>query len=96
MSLTLQQQTNIARSLAPVFFGNTVAAQTHADILTAVQGVDAALDLTLTQAASAVGGGTTIINGLAMSVTAPVAGSWSNGQKAIMVSYVLEARAGLI
>lgn len=97
MALSLQVQTNIARTLATLVFPTgTTAHASHADLLTAVQGIDSALDLTLTAAAGAVGGSTTIINGLAMSVTAPAVGSWSNPEKALILAAVVEGRAGLL
>lgn len=106
MALNLANQQDVALKLAQALFGGVahphvplvtaVAHANSADLLNAVQGVDAAFDLTLTQAVNAAGGGTTVINGLAMSVTAPAVGGWTNAEKAIIASYVLLKRAGLL
>jgi hypothetical protein len=96
MPLTTQQRIDTARSLATQLFATATAGQTHDDIVNAVAGADNALDATLNQAVTNFGGATTVISALAQAVPAPAAGSWSAGQKAIIGSYVLMKRAGII
>lgn len=104
MGMTLQQQTDCARALAGFLFCGsqlslvgtiTTATINHADILAAVQALDSGFDTTLTAAATAVGGSTTIINALAASIPAPASGG-SAQQKTVLACLVLLKRAGLI
>lgn len=105
MALSLPQQTDGARQLAPVLFGANpfnlilqsvqTATVNHADILAAVQQLDTDLDTTLTAATAALGGATTIINGLNASIPSP-ASTLTAQQKTIILCAVLLKRAGLI
>jgi hypothetical protein len=66
-----------------------------ADISAAASALDAAFDTTLTAAVAAVGGSTTIINGLAAIIPAPFSGA-TTAQKTMLCCYVLMKRAGII
>ena len=74
---------------------NVTATMNEAQIEAAVSAVDNALDTTLTAAVAAVGGSTTVINGLAAVMPAPFSGA-TVAQKTMLVCYVLMKRAGII
>ena len=96
MALILSKQVQVAQWVCQQVFGGTaVATHTVVDALAAVQAVDSAFDTTLTNAVAAVGGSTTIINGLAGVIPAP----WSTRSAAdkVMIGVgVLLARGGLV
>jgi hypothetical protein len=95
MPMTSQQQANCARTLAEALFAKATATINHADLLAAVQALDAAFDATLTQGVVAFGGGTTVINALAGAIPAPASGGTAQ-QKTLLACYVLMGRAGLL
>jgi hypothetical protein len=64
-------------------------------IQAAIQAVDAAFDTTLSAAVTAVGGSTTIANGLSGQITASMPGATVT-QQTLLVCYVLMKRAGII
>lgn len=74
---------------------NAVANMTTTQVQAAVQTLDAAFDTTLSAAVIAVGGGTTVINGLAATLPAPFSGTTA-AQKTMLCCYVLMKRAGII
>ena len=74
---------------------NVTANMTTANIEAAVSALDAAFDTTLSAAVTAVGGATTIINGLNAIIPAPFSGATA-AQKTMLVCWVLMKRAGLI
>lgn len=95
MAMTAAHQQICAIVACGRLFANSVAHFNTADALAAVQAVDAALDATLTQAVTAAGGGTTVINALAAQLPAP----WSTGsvaEKVMIAVVVFEGRGGLI
>lgn len=95
--LTTQQQTFTAAYWANAVFtqGNTTAIYSLDKIILAIAAVDAAFDTTLSTAVAAVGGSTTIANGLSGQITASLPGA-SAMQQTLLVCHVLMARAGLI
>jgi hypothetical protein len=66
-----------------------------ADISAAASALDAAFDTALSAAVTAVGGATTVINGLAAIIPAPFS-SATVQQKTLLCCYVLMKRAGII
>lgn len=94
-TLSPTDQIAVSRVLAAALFSTAVATINHSDILAAVQAIDNAFDTTLTNAVAAVGGSTTVINGLAAVIPAPASGL-SAPQKTIMACYILLKRVGLI
>jgi D-lyxose ketol-isomerase len=74
---------------------NVTAKYSLDQIQTAVSAIDAAFDTTLSAAVTAVGGSTTIANGLSSQITASMAGA-SVAQQTLLVCYVLMKRAGII
>lgn len=97
MALTSQQKAQVAATWAMAVFvvPNVVANFNTDDIVAAVTALDNALDTTLNAAVAAVGGTTTIINGLAQIIPAPFSAA-SASQKTILLNYVLAKRVGLI
>lgn len=95
--LTPQQQTQCAAFWAiQSFVIPHVTAHCSLDqIKTAVAAIDIAFDTTLTNAAIAVGGNTTIASGLSAQITTsmPLA---TVPQQTLLVCYVLMKRAGII
>lgn len=96
-TLTADQKRQVASFWADV---NFVVAQAKAvysidDLVAAAQAIDNAFDTTLNNAVAAVGGTTTVINGLASVIPAPFSGA-TVPQKTLMACYVLMKRAGLI
>jgi hypothetical protein len=79
---------------------NFVIAQAKAiysldDLIAAAGAIDNAFDTTLNNAVIAVGGTTTVINGLASVIPAPFSGATAQ-QKTLLACYVLMKRAGII
>ena len=96
MALTTQQQTQVAAYWANVAFTQSVCAiYSLADIQAAAAAIDNAFDTTLNAAVTAVGGTTTVINGLAAIIPAPFSGATAQ-QKTLLACHVLMKRAGLI
>lgn len=97
MALSAQQQAQAAAYWVNVSFvtTNLTANVSTADIVAAVAAIDNAFDTTLTNATAAVGGNTTIINGLNQIIPAPFS-TMSVAQKTMLVCHVLMKRAGLI
>lgn len=97
MALTTPQQKAAAAYWAQQVFvaPNLTANFSLADLQAAAQAIDNALDATLNQAVTAVGGTTTVANGMAAVIPAPVSAA-SAQQKTLLVCYVLMKRAGII
>lgn len=95
--LTTQQQTQTAAYWALNCFviPNVTANYNLAQIQAAIASIDAAFDTTLADAVTAVGGATTVVNGLSMQITASMPGA-STEQQTLLVCYVLMKRAGII
>lgn len=95
--LTPQQQQDTARFWANVEFVQAQATAVYAlnQIQAAVAAVDAAFDTTLANAVTAVGGSTTIANGLSMQITPSMPGATA-AQQTLVVCYTLMKRAGII
>jgi hypothetical protein len=95
MALTVQQQADAARTWASVSAPQTTAIFSLDQIQAAAASLDGAFDTTLSAAVAAVGGGTTIMNGLNAIIPAPFSGATAQ-QKTLLACYVLMKRAGLI
>lgn len=96
MALTTQQKAQVAAYWANVVFTSAVTANFNTDdIAAAATAIDNAFDATLNQAVAAVGGTTTIIQGLASVIPAPFSGATAQ-QKTLLACHVLMKRAGLI
>ena len=97
MALTTAQKQAIAQYWALVNFvePNVTAIFNTADLSAAATAVDNAFDTTLNAAVTAVGGTTTIINGLSAVIPSPFSGA-SVQQKTLLACYVLMKRAGII
>lgn len=95
--LTAQQQQQTAAYWAfESFVRPNVTANYPLDhIVAAVAAIDAALDTTFTIALAAVGGNTTVVNGLSMQITASMPNATAQ-QQTLLVCYVLMKRAGII
>ena len=95
--LTASQQMDVGRYWANVNFvtTNATAIYSLADIQAAAAALDSAFDTTLSAAVTAVGGSTTVINGLAAVLPAPFSGATA-AQKTLLCCYVLMKRAGII
>src|SRR5580692_11466927 len=95
--LTAAQVKQVGQLWATVNFvtPNVTAHMSTADIEAAVSALDNAFDTTLSAAVVAVGGGTTVINGLNAIIPAPFSGATA-AQKTMVCCYVLMKRAGLI
>jgi hypothetical protein len=95
--LTGAQQSQVAAYWANINFvqAQVTANYNTADITAAVAAIDAAFDTTLNDAVMAVGGGTTIANGLSSQITASMPAATVE-QQTLLVSYVLMKRAGII
>jgi hypothetical protein len=74
---------------------NVTANFSLTQIQSAVSAVDAAFDTTLNAAVVAVGGTTTIVNGLSAQITTSMPGA-SAQQQTLLCCYVLMKRAGII
>lgn len=95
MAMTALHQQACADWACAQLFVNSVAHFNRADALAAVQAVDSALDTALSAAVTAVGGSTTVINGLASVLPFP----WSTGnvsEKTMIAVAVFLGRAGMI
>lgn len=97
MALTAAQARQVAALWADVSFvqASITAKYSLDQIQTAVSAVDAAFDTTLSAAVIAVGGATTIINGLSGQITASMVGATAT-QQTLLCCYVLMKRAGII
>lgn len=97
MALTSNQRIAVARYwCGKAFVESSVLANfNHDDIVAAAVAIDNAFDTTLSAAVTAVGGSTTVINGLAAVIPAPFSGA-TGAQKTLLACYVLMKRAGLI
>jgi hypothetical protein len=97
MALTAAQLAATAAYWADVAFvqANVTAGFSLDDIQAAAQAIDSAFDTTLSAAVTAVGGTTTVINGLAAAIPAPFSGA-SAQQKTLLACHVLMKRAGII
>lgn len=93
--LTGAQQLACAQYAGQQLFAAAVANFNVADIQAAVVALDAAFDTTLSAAVTAVGGSTTVINGLAGVLPSPFSGATAQ-QKTLVCCYTLMKRAGLI
>jgi hypothetical protein len=95
--LTAAQQQACAAYWAEI---NFVTAKTTANfsldqIQAAAAALDSAFDTTLSAAVTAVGGATTVINGLNAIIPSPFSGATAQ-QKTLLCCYVLMKRAGII
>jgi YbbR domain-containing protein len=95
MALTTAQRLACAQFAAAELFRETVAIYGVDDVLAAINAIDNALDTTLATAVTAVGGSTTVIQGLASVIPSPVSGATA-AQKTMLLVYVVEKRAGII
>lgn len=95
--LTSQQQHDVAAYWADInFVAKSVTATFSTDqIQAAAAALDSAFDTTLNAAVAAVGGTTTVINGLNAIIPAPFSGATAQ-QKTLLCCYVLMKRAGVI
>ena len=96
-ALTAAQQAAVAQKWAnDVFVAQSITANFGADsINAAAAALDNAFDATLNQAVAAVGGTTTVINGLNAIIPQPFQSATAQ-QKTLLCCYVLMKRAGLI
>ena len=97
MALTAAQQMDCGRYWANVNFvqTNSTAVYSLADLQAAAAALDGAFDTTLSAAVTAVGGSTTVINGLNAIIPSPFSGATA-AQKTLLCCYVLMKRAGII
>jgi hypothetical protein len=97
MALTAVQTRQIAVVWAQQNFGqpNVVAKYSIDQIQAAASAVDVAFDTTLSAAVIAVGGATTVINGLSAQITVSMPGATAS-QQTMLACNVLEKRAGII
>lgn len=95
MALNAAQQTAVAAYWANIAFASATANYSLDNIAAAAAAIDNAFDTTLTNAVIAVGGGTTVINGLASVIPSPFSGATVQ-QKTMLACHVLMKRAGLI
>jgi hypothetical protein len=95
--LTAAQQQACAAYWANINFVQAQVTATYSldQITAAAAAIDAALDTTLSAAVTAVGGSTTVIQGLADSIPSPFSGATVQ-QKTLLCCYVLMKRAGII
>jgi hypothetical protein len=95
--LTVQQQQQTAAywALQSFVVPHVTAHASLDNIITAVAAIDAAFDTTFTAAVIAVGGNTTIANGLSSQITASMPAATVQ-QQTLLVCYVLMKRAGII
>ena len=95
LSATQVSQTAAFWALNNFVTPNVTANFNLTQIQAAVSAVDAAFDTTLSAAVTAVGGSTTIVNGLSGQITGSMPGA-STTQQTLLVCYVLMKRAGII
>lgn len=88
-------QTAAAWANAVFVIPNVTAHASLGNIQTAISSVDAAFDTTLSAAVAAVGGATTVANGLSAQITASLPQA-TIAQQTLLVCYVLMKRAGII
>ena len=95
--LTPAQQLSTARFWANVEFVQAQATAVYSldQITAAVAATDNAFDTTLSAAVTAVGGNTTIANGLSSQITGNMPGATA-AQQTLLVCYTLMKRAGII
>lgn len=95
-ALTTAQQRATAAYWASQVFSQTVTANfSLTDIQAAAAALDNAFDTTLNAAVTAVGGTTTVINGLNAIIPAPFSSATAQ-QKTLLCCYVLMKRVGII
>lgn len=97
MALTTQQKKDatVYWVLQNFVMPNVTANFNTTDITAAITAIDNALDSTLNQAVTAVGGTTTVANGMAAVIPSPFSGATAT-QKTLLVCYVLMKRASII
>ena len=95
MALTNQQTRFIAAYWSNLAFKNAVANFSTDQIQAAAAAIDSAFDTTLSAAVTAVGGSTTVINGLAQIIPAPFSSATAQ-QKTLLACHVLMKRANII
>jgi hypothetical protein len=96
MALSNTQTLATAAYWANQAFSATVTANfSLTDIQAAAAAIDNAFDTTLNAAVAAVGGTTTVINGLAAVIPAPFSTATAQ-QKTLLACHVLMKRAGII
>lgn len=97
MALSNTQIQQVASYWANTNFvqGKATAIYSVTQIQTSATAVDNAFDTTLSVAVAAVGGNTTIINGLSSQITASMPGATAQ-QQTLLCCYVLMKRAGII
>ncbi len=97
MALTDPQRMDCAAYWSRQHFvaANVTANYSVADLAAAAAALDNAFDTTLSAAVTAVGGSTTVINGLNAIIPAPFS-SATTQQKTLLACYVLMKRAGLL
>lgn len=97
MPLTTQQLRDTSAHWANInFVQSSITARFSLDqIQAAAQAIDNAFDATLNSAVAAVGGTTTVANGMNAIIPAPFSGATVQ-QKTLLVCYVLMKRAGII
>lgn len=96
-ALTAAQQQACAAYWANINFvqAQVTAVYSTADIAAAAAALDNAFDTTLNAAVAAVGGSTTVINGLNAIIPAPFSTATAQ-QKTLLCCYVLMKRVGII
>ena len=95
MALTTADQLWVGQYAGQKLFTGVVANFNVADLQAAAAAIDAAFDTTLSAAVTAMGGSTTVINGLVAAIPSPFSGA-TNQQKAQLACWVLLRRAGLL
>ena len=95
--LTAAQQRDTSAHWANINFvaASATAIYTTDDLSAAVAAIDSALDTTLNAAVTAGHGAQTVVQALNSVIPAPFSGATAQ-QKALLVVYVIEKRAGLI
>jgi hypothetical protein len=96
-AMTAADKRIVSAYWADVNFGIAQAKAIYSldDLIAAAGAIDNAFDTTLNNAVIAVGGTTTVINGLAAVIPAPFSGATVQ-QKTLMACYVLMKRANII
>ncbi len=95
MALSDAQRLAVAQFAGQQLFRNSLANFNIADLKAAATAIDNAFDTTLNAAVVAVGGSTTVINGLASVIPAPFSSATAQ-QKTLLACWVLMKRSGLI
>lgn len=97
MPLTASQLSSVATTASFNLFvnSNKTANYNTGDLVAAAAAIDNALDTSLSAAVTAVGGSTTVINGLANIIPSPFNGATAQ-QKTMLLCWVAMKRVGLI